>query len=189
MKILCISGSLREGSYNTALLSVAKNIPHNNVQFEIKSVGKIPLYDEDTSEAQMPEEVILLIEDITSSDAILFSTPEYNHCIPGILKNAIDWVSRPAFNSSLKSKPCGIFSASKSPVGGARAQASLKNILSSTLSPVYPSVEYLLPNAHEMFNAEMELINQTAQRRLEKYISGFIEWVEEENIKINSEIE
>lgn len=181
MKILGISGSLREGSYNTALLKAVEYVLPNDIQFEIESIYKIPLYNEDIDEVQKPEEVILLIESIASADAILFSTPEYNHCISGVLKNTIDWASRPAFNSSLKSKPCGILTASKSPVGGARAQASLKNILSSTLSPVFPSVEYLLPNAHEMFNEIGELSNQVAQRRLSRYITGFVEWVERQH--------
>jgi len=178
MKILGISGSLREGSFNTALLKTAKHFSNSSIQFEIISIGNIPLYNEGVDEVNLPEEVSWLIKSIESADAILFSTPEYNHCIPGVLKNAIDWASRPAFDSSLKLKPCGILAASKSPVGGARAQASLKNILSSTLSPVFPSIEYLLPNAHEMFNTEAELTNQTALRRLKRYINGFIEWTE-----------
>jgi chromate reductase len=181
MKILGISGSLRKGSYNTALLSSIKHFLNSDVQLEMHNIGNIPLYNEDVGEANMPKEVTLLIKTIESSDAILFSTPEYNHCVSGALKNAIDWSSRPAFDSSLKLKPCGILAASKSPVGGARAQASLKNILSSTLSPVFPSIEYLLPDAHEMFNTEMELTNQIALRRLERYVSGFIKWVERQN--------
>ncbi len=181
MKILGISGSLREGSYNTALLKAVENILPSHIQFEMKSIDEIPLYNEDQDEIQKPGEVILLIESIRSSNAILFSTPEYNHCISGVLKNTIDWASRPAFKSALESKPCGILAASKSPVGGARAQASLKNILSSTLSPVYPSVEYLLPNAHEMFNENAELTNQVAQRRLERYVNNFIEWIERQD--------
>ncbi len=136
------------------------------------------LYNEDIDEDKIPEEVTLLISEIESADAILFSTPEYNHCIPGVLKNAIDWASRPAFESSLKFKPCGILSASKSPVGGARAQASLKNILSSTLSPVFPSIEYLLLNAHEAFSAEAVLTDPEAKRRLERYVNGFVGWTE-----------
>jgi chromate reductase len=176
MKILGISGSLREASFNTALLKTAKLFLRDDIQFEIISIGNIPQYNEDIGEANIPKEAILLIEAIESANAILFSTPEYNHCIPGVLKNAIDWASRPAFDSSLKFKPCGILTASKSSVGGARAQVSLKNILSSTLSPVYPSIEYLLPNAHEMFNTKAELTNQTAQRRLERYINGFVAW-------------
>lgn len=181
MKIIGISGSLRAGSYNTALLKAVNNYSFNNVQYEIKSICNIPLYNEDVDGAKVPEEVALLIESIKTADALLFSTPEYNHCISGVLKNSIDWASRPAFNSSLKFKPCGILAASKSPVGGARAQASLKNILSSTLSPVFPAIEYLLPNAHEMFNSEGELVDKTAHRRLERYVAGFIEWVEKQS--------
>jgi len=126
MKIICISGSLREGSYNTALLKTAKEISNDDMQFEIMSVCNMLLYNEDIDGAKIPKEVALLIKSITSADALLFSTPEYNHCIPGVLKNLIDWASRPAFNSSLKLKPCGILAASKSAVGGARAQARVR---------------------------------------------------------------
>ncbi|VAW65236.1 hypothetical protein MNBD_GAMMA08-2979, partial [hydrothermal vent metagenome] len=83
MKIICISGSLREGSYNTALLKTAKEISNDDVQFEIMSICNIPLYNEDIDGAKIPKEVALLIKSITSADALLFSTPEYNHCIPG----------------------------------------------------------------------------------------------------------
>lgn len=181
MKILGISGSLRKGSYNTELLNIVKSVLRSDIQFEIKSIDKIPLYNEDLDGDQKPEEVKLFIESIASSDAILFSTPEYNHSISGVLKNAIDWASRPAFHSPLRSMPCGILAASKSPVGGARAQAELKTILSSTLSPVYPSIDYSLPNAHEMINECGEFIDKQARRRLENYVNGYIVWVEKQN--------
>ena len=181
MKILGISGSLREGSYNTSLLKAVKNGLPNDVQIEIKGIDKIPLYNEDLDGVQKPEEVLSFYESITSADAILFSTPEYNHCIPGVLKNTIDWASRPAFKSPLLSKPCGILTVSKSPVGGARAQADMKVILSSMLSPVFPSIEFLLPNAHEMFNESGNLTDEQAKRRLGRYMSAFIEWVEKQD--------
>ncbi len=181
MKILGISGSLRQGSYNLALLDAVKNILQNSIEFEITSLGNIPLYNEDLDGDRKPEPVRMLIENIASADAILFSTPEYNHSIPGILKNTIDWASRPAFQSSLRSKPCGILTVSRSPVGGARVQAEMKIVLLSTLSLVYPSIEYLLPNAHEVFSESGNLMDKQAQRRLKRYIDGFIEWVEKQD--------
>jgi len=181
MKILGISGSLRQASFNTALLNTIKNLPQNGIDFEITGIDKIPFYNEDLDGDQKPGSVQKLITSITFADAILFAAPEYNHSIPAVLKNAIDWASRPAFQSCLQAKPCGILSASKSPVGGARVQEDLKAVLSSTLSIVYPSIEYLLPSAHEMFNESGKLINEQAQRRLTRYFSGFTKWIEKQD--------
>ncbi len=181
MKILGISGSLRQGSFNTALLNTIKNMPQDRINFEITSIDKIPFYNEDLDGDQKPGAVQKLIANIASADGILFATPEYNHSIPAVLKNAIDWASRPSFQSCLQSKPCGIISASKSPVGGARVQEDLKVVLASTLSIVYPSIEYLLPSAHEMFNDSGELTNEQAQRRLTRYFSGFTKWIEKQD--------
>ena len=178
MKIIGISGSLRQGSHNTALLDAVARICPENIKFEICNIGNIPLYNEDLDGDKKPASVRNFIESISSADAVLFSTPEYNYSISGVLKNAIDWASRPAFQSSFRMKPCGILTVSKSPVGGARAQADMKVILSSMLSPVFPAIEFLLPNAHEMFNESGNLTDEQAKRRLERYISGFIEWIE-----------
>ena len=121
MKILGISGSLRAGSYNTLLLTnAAKNLeePHS---LDIFSLMDIPFYNEDLEGEQRPAPVQGLLDAIDDADALLFATPEYNHSVPGVLKNAIDWASRPAFDCVLGGKPTGILSAAMSPVGGARA--------------------------------------------------------------------
>lgn len=177
MKILGISGSLKQASFNTMMLKNVELVLPGNVTLEIQTLDNIVLYNEDLDNEQKPEAVNAFINKIQNADALLFATPEYNHSIPGVLKNAIDWASRPAFESPLKNKPCAIITASPSPVGGARAQADLKNVLSSTLSPVYPSIEYLMPAAHEKFNESGVLIDETAQRRLHRYINSFIHWV------------
>lgn len=178
MKVLGITGSLRVDSLNTYLLkNVEAHLP-TDTTFELLPIDDVPFYNEDLDNDNKPATVITLIEAIEQADALIFATPEYNHSIPGVLKNAIDWASRPAFQSSMKNKPCAILAASMSPVGGARAQADLKNVLSSTLSEVYPSVEYLLPNAHEKMSATGELVDEQAARRLKHYVSGFIEWAQ-----------
>lgn len=178
MNILGISGSLRKNAYNTQLLQVAAGLLPESSHLEIIGIGDICLYNEDLDGEIKPESVSRFLSAIRSADALLFATPEYNHSIPGGLKNAIDWASRPAFESVLKSKPCGIISAAMSPIGGARAQADLKNILDSTLSPVFPSVEYLLGLAHEKFDDMGHLTDETALRRLRRYLVGFINWAE-----------
>jgi len=114
---------------------------------------------------------------VSRSDALLFATPEYNFGIPGVLKNAIDWASRPAFDCPLTGKPAGILSASRSPVGGARAQGDLRLVLAGTLSPVFPHVDMLLPGAHEKFDETGSLTDAKTRDRLERYAGEFLEWV------------
>ncbi|TNF33202.1 MAG: NAD(P)H-dependent oxidoreductase [Gammaproteobacteria bacterium] len=177
MKILGISGSLRKNAFNTQLLHAVKDYIPPAVDYDLIGIESLCLYNEDLDGDNKPESVIEFLARIQSADALLFATPEYNHSLPGGLKNAIDWASRPAFESVLKHKPCGILSATPSAVGGARAQADLKNVLDSTLSLIYPSVEYLLGSAHEKFNHDGKLIDATARRRLERYITGFVHWI------------
>lgn len=176
MKIVGISGSLRERSFNTHLLIAAAQFLPEDSAFEILQIGDFPHYNEDIDTDNKALEITAFLKAIESASVLLFASPEFNHSIPGVLKNAIDWASRPAFQSPLLDKPCGILTASMSPVGGARAQADLKNVLSSTLSRVFPATEYLLPDAHKKFNAETQLIDPTALRRLERYVEGLIAW-------------
>ena len=175
MNILGISGSLRTHSYNTWLLKNAVRVLPEGVRLKIHAIDNIVLFNEDL-EKNKPEGALSFINAVEAADALLIATPEYNHSIPGCLKNAIDWASRPGFQSPLKDKPCAIISASQSPIGGARAQADLRNVLNSTVSRIYPSIEYLLANAQEKFDAEGNLIDETAQRRLSRYVTGFIDW-------------
>jgi len=177
MKIIGITGSLRKDSYNTWLLNAVAEMTPEGVTFQLQKIDQLCLYNEDLDNETKPEPVVSFLNNVRHADALLFATPEYNYAIPGGLKNALDWASRPAFQSPLKLKPCGIVSASKSPIGGARAQADLKNVLSSTLSPVYPAIEYLLGSAQKMFDDSGKLIDETAKRRLKRYIEGFIDWV------------
>ncbi|MBW1637287.1 MAG: NAD(P)H-dependent oxidoreductase, partial [Deltaproteobacteria bacterium] len=124
-----------------------------------------------------PEQVVRFIDAIADCDGVLFASPEYNYSIPGLLKNAIDWASRPAYKSVLAGKPVAIVSASKSPVGGARGQSHLRDILSATLSPVVPSPPFLLPQAADKFNREGILTDSASLQRLERYLKEFTEWI------------
>lgn len=177
MKIIGLSGSLRRDSYNTRLIAAAAELA-DAAEVVWYDYADVPLYTEDKEGDARPVAVTRLLDAIESADALLFATPEYNHSISGVLKNAIDWASRPAFESVLVGKPSGIVSASMSPIGGARAQQHLKTILASTLTPVYPANEYLLPLAHQAFD-EVGLIDATARRRLQGYINGLAQWAGE----------
>ena len=129
MRILAVSGSLREGSFNTSLLRAALEAAPEGVELEIwEGLGELPLYGEDL-EDDAPESVRRLREDWAAADAILFSTPEYNGSVPGGLKNAVDWASRPKLEAVLRNKPVAVVGASTGQFGALWAQQDLKRIL------------------------------------------------------------
>ena len=177
MKILGISGSLRKNSLNSNLLRAGSALLDKPAKLETYDLANIPLYNEDVESESRPGAVQSWLDAIEGSEAILFATPEYNHSISGVLKNAIDWASRPAFKSVLANKPTGILSAAMTPVGGARAQTHLREILASTLAPVYPAPDYLLPKAQNAFDGDGMLNDETAERRLRRYMNDFVRWV------------
>jgi chromate reductase len=129
MRILGISGSLRRDSHNTELLRAAATLLPSGVEFELyDGLREIPPYDEDEDKSQVAA-VIDLKERIAAADAVLFATPEYNHSIPGHLKNALDWVSRPLADTPLKGKPVAVIGASTGMFGAVWAQAELRKVL------------------------------------------------------------
>ena len=177
MRVIGICGSLRAGSLNRRLLVAAGERFSAAVDFEIAGLGDVPLYDGDLDGDEKPAAVAALREHIAGASGLLLATPEYNYGIPGVLKNAIDWASRPAFDSPLTGKRCGIVSASPGAIGGARAQAQLRAVLGGTLSPVYPSVEMLVPGAKDAFDEGGALVDETAARRLDRYVEGLEAWL------------
>lgn len=177
MKILGISGSLRRASFNTALLRAMEGILAGKAGFEIYTCGDLPLYNADIDGESKPEPVVRFRELVSGAEALIFATPEYNHGIPGVLKNAIDWASRPAFKAPLTHKPAGVLSASRGAVGGARAQAALRQILGGTMTPILPHVEMLVPSAAEKFDEAGNLTDARTRERMERYAAEFVEWV------------
>lgn len=176
MRILGLSGSLRRASYNTRILHAAASLLPENTVLTIFSCEGIPLYNQDLDGEVKPEPVGRLMDAIIACDVMLFATPEYNHSIPGVLKNAIDWASRPAYRSIMAGKPAGMVSASISPVGGVRAQAHLKQVLHSTLSPVFPAPDLLVGSAADLFDGNGPLTDVNTRERLEGYLNGLLQW-------------
>ena len=132
MRVLGISGSLRRDSHNTELLRAAATLLPSGVEFELyDGLRDIPPYDEDADKASpaQPEAVQELKRRIADADAVLFATPEYNHSVPGVLKNAMDWVSRPLADTPLKGKPVAVIGASTGMFGAVWAQAELRKVL------------------------------------------------------------
>jgi chromate reductase len=130
MRVLGISGSLRRDSHNTELLRAAASLLPSGVEFELyQGLREIPPYDEDSRDTGEAAAVTHLKERIAAADAVLFATPEYNHSIPGQLKNAMDWVSRPLADTPLKGKPVAVIGASTGMFGAVWAQAELRKVL------------------------------------------------------------
>ena len=165
MRVLGISGSLRRESLNTALLrTAAERLPAGVEMVIFDQLGEIPPFSEDKELEPAPEAVWELRDAIRSADTILIATPEYNHSVPGQLKNALDWASRPAGKSALTGKPVAVIGASKSMFGGVWAQAELRKVLAAMGGRV---IEAELPvgEAHEQIvDARLELTPDHAAR-------------------------
>jgi chromate reductase, NAD(P)H dehydrogenase (quinone) len=146
MRVLGISGSLRRDSHNGALLrAAAERLPAGAELVLYERLAEIPPYDEDVETQALPEVVHDLRETIRNADAVLIATPEYNHSIPGQLKNALDWASRPAGKSALNGKPTAVVGASTGMFGAVWAQAELRKVLGAMGGRV---LEAELPVAH-----------------------------------------
>jgi chromate reductase len=147
MRVLGISGSLRRDSHNTQLLRVAgEMLEHRGVDFELyDALKQVPPYDEDDDRDVAPPAAAHLRAAVAGADAILFSTPEYNHSIPGQLKNAVDWLSRPVASGAIAGKPVAVIGASQGMFGAVWAQAELRKVLGAAAARV---VEGEVPVGH-----------------------------------------
>jgi chromate reductase, NAD(P)H dehydrogenase (quinone) len=158
MRILAVSGSLRESSFNTSLLRAAIEAAPEGIELELwEGLGELPLYDDDL-EGDVPESVQRLRDDWEAADAILFSTPEYNGSVPGGLKNAIDWASRPRLDAALRNKTVAVVGASTGQFGALWAQQDLKRILGVAGARVV-GTEIPVSRAHERFDSQGRLLD------------------------------
>lgn len=173
LNVLGLSGSLRAGSYNTALLRAADRLAPEGLTVSVYDYAEVPLYNADLD---TPAAVEALKAAIAQADAVLMAVPEYNYGIPGVLKNAIDWASRPAYRSVFRDKPVGVVSAAASFVGGARAQQHAKTVILGMGAPVFPWPELLVGGAQNKFT-DGELTDETTTRFLAEYMTGFGAWV------------
>ena len=170
-KILGISGSLRRDSHNTSLLRAAAEAAGPDIEFVLyDGLKQIPPYDEDDDVDPRPESVARLNEAIAAADAVFFSTPEYNSSIPGQLKNAIDWVSRPVATNALRNKPVAVVGASTGGFGAVWAQAELRKVLAAVGARVL-DLELPVPHAHTRFE-DGGLTDDEIRTRLEEAIEA-----------------
>lgn len=175
--IVGISGSLRKGSYNTALLRAAAELVPAGTTLTIASLRDIPLYDADLDVEGGPPPVQELKRAVAECDGLLLATPEYNYGVSGVLKNAIDWVSRPAYKSVLAGKPVALIGASPGATGTARAHGQLKQVMLGTLSEVFPHPEVLVGGAKGRFS-DGELTDEGTRKILSGMLEAFVAWID-----------
>jgi chromate reductase len=170
MRVLAISGSLRAVSYNTALLRAAMELAPDGVEIELyDELEHVPPYNEDRDTEQPPSVVAQLRESISGADAILFATPEYNGTVPGHLKNALDWASRPFGKSALWGKPVAAIGASTGMYGALWAQADLRKALGIAGARVLEA-ELAVGKAADQFSEDGELTNEETRDRLNEIL-------------------
>jgi len=163
MKVLGISGSLRKGSYNSMALRAAQKLAPEGVSVEIADISRIPMYNDDVRAAGEPAEVAALKAQIRAADAVLLVTPEYNFSIPGVLKNTLDWMSRPP-EPPFDGKVVAIMGASPGPVGTARVQYDLRKVLVFMNTFTVNKPEVFIANCAAKFNAEGELTDEASAK-------------------------
>jgi chromate reductase len=173
--ILGFAGSLRKESYNKGLLRAAMELTPRNAKLEIFDLEGIPLLNQDL-ENRMPERVKEFKAKIKAADAILIATPEYNYSIPGVLKNAIDWASRPYGDNSFEGKPVAIMSASIGLLGGARAQYHLRQ--SFVFLDMHPinRPEVIVTFAPQKFDGKGNLTDEEARKRIKELLENLVDW-------------
>lgn len=175
--VLGFAGSLRKGSLNRALLRAAVKLAPEGMSIATFDLDPVPLYNADVEAAGDPPGVAAFKQAIARADGVLMATPEYNHGVPGVMKNAIDWASRPPRGAALNGKPVGLIGASPGMTGSARGQSQLRQAFEFTNSYCMPQPEVLVFRAHEKFDAAGELIDEGTAKFLRSYLEAFHAWV------------
>ncbi len=171
LDVLAISGSLRKGSLNAALLRAAQEEAAADVAIEIYDYSDVPLYNGDVEAAGMPASVLRFKERILKADAILLAVPEYNYSFPGVLKNAIDWASRPYGKSAWAGKPVAMLSTGGG-LGASRGQYQLRQVLVSQGMWVLHAPEVFVANAATKFDATGRLTDDVARGLIKQAVAG-----------------
>jgi chromate reductase len=173
VKIAGIAGSLRRGSYNRFALQAAQGLVPEGATLEAFDLPDLPGFDQDR-EKEPPAAVVELKARIRAADAVLFVTPEYNYSIPGVLKNAIDWVSRPYGDNAWKGKPAAIMSASVGILGGARAQYHLRQVLTGLDMSAVNLPEVMIAAAHKRFDESGALTDEIAAKLMGQLLAALV---------------
>ena len=176
LRVLGISGSLRQGSFNTAALRAAAELAPDYMTIEIADISALPLYNDDVRQAGYPAPVEAFRRQIAEVDAVLFATPEYNYSISGVLKNAIDWASRPPRGSALQGKPAAIMGATPGMGGTGRAQMALRQSFVFTQTYALLSPEVLVARAADKFDAAGKLTDEPTRKFVSQLLAALMQW-------------
>jgi chromate reductase, NAD(P)H dehydrogenase (quinone) len=177
MKVCGLCGSLRQGSLNAAALRAARDLAPAGVTVEISEIGDLPLYNDDVRVAGYPPPVERLRSQLAESEAVLFVTPEYNYSVPGVLKNAIDWASRPP-NQPFDGKPAAIMGASPSLLGTARAQYHLRQMLVFLNALPINRPEVFITQANTKFDEAGRLTDEPTREMIKKLLQSLTDWTD-----------
>jgi chromate reductase len=187
MRVLGICGSLRRASHNLGLLRAARDLAPHGLRVEIAMIGDLPLYNADVEAKGWPEPVVALRRRAHDAHAILFACPEYNHGVPGPLKNAYDWLSRaegadgrpkrPGPRTPFDGKPCAVFGASPGQSGTIRAQQQLRLSLQGNAALTMPVPELFIPHAGQVCDADGNLTDPALRQRVGAFMQAFADWI------------
>lgn len=176
LRILAICGSLRTASYNLAALAVLPELSPPDFAVQILRLLEIPMFNQDALDAHgYPPEVQRFRADLVAADGIVIATPEYNYSVPGVLKNALDWLAGKP--SLIAGKPVTVFSVAPNPIGGSRAQLDLRKILQALGALVLAQPETTIGLAREKFDVAGGLTDETARAALAAQMAAFREWI------------
>lgn len=176
-KVLGIAGSLRKKSFNHSALLAAAELMPQSMQLTIAGFSDVPLFNQDVQEQGIPASVTRLADQIRAADALLIASPEYNFSISGVLKNAIDWLTRVPVQP-FKDKPVAILSATMGPLGGGRHQYELRKILGSQDALVLTRPEVFINLAGSKFDADGKLTDANTRKVLGDQMQAFERWIE-----------
>jgi chromate reductase len=176
VKILGIAGSLRKASYNRAALRAAQQLCPSDAKIELFELDGIPPFNQD-EEKNPPQKVIDLKSRIRAADAILIATPEYNYGLPGVLKNAIDWASRPYGDNAWSGKPVAIMSAALSMGGGVRAQYQLRQAFVFLNMDAVVQPEVAIGNAPQRYDEQGNLTDETSKKLIAQLVKNLVDKV------------
>lgn len=177
LHVLAISGSLRKGSFNTALLVAAQDAAPKGMTIELADLAPIPLYNDDVWKVGFPTAVAELRSRILAADALLIATPEYNASMPGVLKNAIDWVSRPP-DQPFDGKPTAILGATPGRLATARAQAHLRQSLTSLNALLLNGPSLMVGGAGALIGDDGWLADEVARERIAGVLAALAQWTQ-----------
>ena len=176
LTILAFAGSLRRASYNRGLIRAAAANSPAGILISQFDLGDLPLYNQDVEDVGDPPAVVALKTAMARADALLVATPEYNHGVPGVLKNAIDWASRPRLTSPLRDKPVAIMGATPGRGATARAQAQLRDAFVFTGACVMPLPELLIGGASQHFDRDGNLTDPALSASLVELLESLRAW-------------